>query len=462
MHRCRTVCLVSGLLIVLPQLATFAAAAKRTNVVMIVADDLGYADIGVQAVEKDVRTPNIDSIAKAGVRFMAGYVSCPVCSPSRAGFLTGRYQERFGYEANPIQKFDDIFGLPLDQTTLAEVFKRNGYATAAFGKWHLGDRAEFHPNRRGFDEFYGFIGGMHSYTHNGVGFNALQRNGKPVDEKEYLTDALTREAVSFIDRHKDAPFFLYLPYNAVHVPQEAPQKYQDRFPDVADPKRKLMLAMLSAEDDGVGRVLAALREANLDENTLVIFFSDNGGPTHGNGSRNAPFRGFKGQVWEGGIRIPFMIRWTGHIAAGQVLDTPIISLDLFPTALAAAGIEVPGDLHLDGVNLLPWLAGASRNDPPHDVLYWRFKPAWAIRDGEWKLERPVGEDTAQLFNLAQDPGEQHDLIAEQPEIAKRLRTKFDDWNGELMEPRWPGRQEGLTNGKPLVLGIPGLSGEEDD
>lgn len=459
MRRWTVAWFIAAVLVVPPALA-FAAPTK-TNVVMIVADDLGYADIGVQAVSKDVRTPNIDSIARDGVRFTAGYVSCPVCSPSRAGFITGRYQERFGYEANPIAKFDNIFGLPLDQVTLADEFKRNGYATGAFGKWHLGDRPEFHPNRRGFDEYYGFIGGMHSYTHNGRGFNALQRNGKPVDEKEYLTDALTREAVSFIEYHKQGPFFLYLPYNAVHVPQEAPQKYQDRFPDVTDPKRKLMLAMLSAEDDGVGRVLAALHDAELDPNTLVIFFSDNGGPTHGNASRNAPFRGFKGQVWEGGIRIPFMMRWPGHIPAGQVLQQPVISLDLFPTALAAAGIEPRKDLHLDGVNLLPWITGA-RHDSPHDVLYWRFKPAWAVREGDFKLVFAQGEEKPELYDLSKDPGESKDLASAQPEVAKRLQAKFDAWNAQLMEPRWPGRQEGMRNGKPLVLGIPGVSGPSDD
>jgi arylsulfatase A-like enzyme len=453
------VLLVAALALMAPGVTR--AATTKTNVVMIVADDLGYADIGVQAVSKDVRTPNIDSIAKAGARFTAGYVSCPVCSPSRAGFITGRYQERFGYEANPIAKFDNIFGLPLDQATLADEFKGNGYATGAFGKWHLGDRPEFHPNRRGFDEFYGFIGGMHSYTRNGKGFNALQHNGTPVDEKEYLTDALTREAVSFIDRHKDGPFFLYLPYNAVHVPQEAPKKYQDRFPDVADEKRKLMLAMLSAEDDGVGRVLAALHDHGLDENTLVIFFSDNGGPTRGNASRNAPFRGFKGQVWEGGIRIPFMVRWTGRIPAGQVLDRPVISLDIFPTALAAAGIEPRKGLALDGVNLLPWLTGA-RQDVPHDILYWRFKPAWAVREGDFKLVFAQGEDKPELYDVAKDPGEAKDLATEQPDVAKRLQAKFDAWNAQLMAPRWPGRQEGMRNGKPLVMGIPGLSGPSDD
>lgn len=448
--------------VLLAFLSSSLFAAQKPNIVMIVADDLGYADIGVQAVSKDVRTPNIDSIARDGVRFTAGYVSCPVCSPSRAGFLTGRYQEKFGHEANPLPKFDKIFGLPTDQTTIADELKRNGYATGAFGKWHLGDAPRFRPQKRGFDEFFGFIGGMHSYTRAGTGVYRLRRGDTPVEQKEYLTDAITDEVVSFIQHHKSEPFFAYVPYNAVHVPQEAPDKYQDRFPDVKDTKRKLMLAMLSAEDDGVGKILGTLRKNHLDENTLVIFFSDNGGPTQGNASRNTPFRGFKGQVWEGGIRIPFMMRWTTHIPPAQVIDKPVISLDIFPTALAAAGIAPRKELKLDGVNLLPWLT-SKQSTSPHDVLFWRFKPAWAVRAGNYKLVFPLGDTKTYLFDLASDPGEQNDLSAKKPEVVQQLQTKFDTWNSQNMKPRWPGRQEGARqDGKPLVMGISGLSGVSDD
>ncbi len=442
-------------------LASSVFAAPKPNIVMIVADDLGYADIGVQAVSKDVRTPNIDSIAHDGVRFTTGYVSCPVCSPSRAGFLTGRYQERFGHEANPLAKFDKVFGLPVDQITIAGELKRNGYVTGAFGKWHLGDAPRFRPQKRGFDEFFGFIGGMHSYTHSGTGIGQIRRGDTPIDEKEYLTEAITRETMSFIQRHKSEPFFAYVPFNAVHVPQEAPQKYQDRFADVKDTKRKLMLAMLSAEDDGVGKILATLRDNHLDENTLVIFFSDNGGPTHEDGSRNTPFRGFKGQVWEGGIRIPFMMRWTDHITPAQVFDQPVISLDIFPTALAAADIAPSKKLKLDGVNLLPWLT-SKKSGSPHDNLYWRFKPAWAVREGNYKLVFALGETKTQLFDLANDPSEKTDLSARKPEVVQEMQKKFDIWNAQLMEPRWPGRQEGAHEGKPIAMGIPGISGVSDD
>lgn len=443
-------------------LSSSVFAATKPNIVMIVADDLGYADIGVQAVSKDVRTPNIDSIAHDGVRFIAGYVSCPVCSPSRAGFLTGRYQEKFGHEANPLPKFDKIFGLPVDQTTIAAELKRNGYSTGAFGKWHLGDAPRFRPQKRGFDEFFGFIGGMHSYTHAGAGVYQLRRGDTPVEAKGYLTDTITHEVVSFIEHHKSEPFFAYVPYNAVHVPQEAPKKYQDRFADVKDTQRKMMLAMLSAEDDGVGKILATLHDNHLDENTLVIFFSDNGGPTQGNASRNTPFRGFKGQVWEGGIRIPFMMRWTAHIPPAQVIDKPVISLDIFPTALAAAGISPRKELKLDGVNLLPWLT-SKQSGSPHDTLYWRFKPAWAIREGNYKLLLGLGETKTQLFDLANDPGEKNDLSSQKPEVVQEMQKKFDSWNATLMKPRWPGRQEGAhQDGKPLVMGIPGISGVSDD
>lgn len=423
------------------------APAKRANVIWIVADDLGYADIGAQAISKDVATPNIDSIAKDGVRFTNGYVSCPVCSPSRAGFLTGRYQERFGYEANPLPEYDKTFGLPVDQVTIADEMRRLGYATGAFGKWHQGDNEKFWPLKRGFDEFFGFLGGLHFYAGNRTiaeqGVNVIRRGNEPVLEKEYLTDAITREAVSFIDRHKDKPFFAYVPYNAVHTPQQAPPRYLKRFPESIDKQRRFMLAMLAAEDDGVGKILAKLREEKLEENTLVVFLSDNGGPTSSNASRNTPLRGFKGQVWEGGIRVAFMMKWPGHIKPGTVVEHPVISLDLFPTSIAAAGGEPRKETKLDGVNLLPLLEGKT-DAAPHDTLYWRFRPQWAIRDGNYKLLQ--GRDgVTHLYDLARDASEQTDLIKDQPDVVKKLQTKFDAWNAELMEPLWPGRQEGAED-----------------
>jgi arylsulfatase A-like enzyme len=406
---------------------------KSPNIVLIVADDLGYADLSCQGQVKDVRTPNIDTIAANGVRFTNAYVSCPVCSPTRAGLMTGRYQQRFGHEFNPGGNDPNIFGLPLDQTLLPQVLKSGGYVTGMVGKWHLGTRDQYMPTDRGFDSFFGFLGGAHSYTRLQVqDKNSIMRDKEPVQEKEYLTDAFTREACAFIDKNHDRPFFLYLPFNAIHQPQEAPAKYQDRFKDVGDNKRKLALAMLSAEDDGVGQVLAKLRAHGIEDNTLVIFHSDNGGPTKGNGSRNDPLSGYKGQVWEGGIRIPFLAQWKGHFPPGRVIEKPVIQLDVFPTACAAASVEPPGKL--DGVNLLPLLTGKSE-EAPHQTLYWRFSPQKAIRDGNDKLVI-FGSDPPKLFDLSSDIGEKHDLAGEKPERARELKAKLDAWEAQLHKPLW--------------------------
>ena len=284
--------------------------AAKPNIIVIVADDLGYADLGCQGC-KDVPTPNIDSIAKNGVRFTNGYVSCPVCSPTRAGLMTGRYQQRFGHEFNPgpADAAPPNFGLPLTETTLANRLKSLGYRTGMVGKWHLGYTAKYHPQKRGFDEYFGFLGGAHSYVDARADkSNPILRESQPIDEKEYLTLAFTREAVAFIDRHAKEPFFLYLTYNAVHNPLQAPQKYLDRFKHLDDQKRQKLAAMLSCMDDGVGQLLAKLRELGIEENTLIVFVSDNGGPTPQTSSRNNPLRSFKGTVWEGGVRVPFIDR----------------------------------------------------------------------------------------------------------------------------------------------------------
>jgi len=413
---------------------TRGEGVRRPNVVVILADDLGFADVGVQGQEKDVRTPNIDSIARNGARFTNGYVTCPVCSPTRAGFLTGRYQERFGHEFNPGPNAAGNFGLPLDQITIANVMKSAGYHTGMVGKWHEGNHDDYMPTRRGFDEFFGFLGGAHSYVDNGEGRNAIMRGEKPVEEKEYLTDAFSREAVAFIERHKSEPFFLYLPYNAVHQPQQAPEKYQERFASEKDKKRHMLLSMLSAEDDGVGRVLEALRKNHLEENTIVWFFSDNGGPTAGNGSRNKPYSGFKGQVWEGGIHEPFMVQWKGHIPAGQVLDQPVVSMDIYATSAGAAGAKVPKDRAIDGVDLMPLLMGETK-ERPHKTLYWRFGNQWAIRDGDWKMVHMDGFGE-KLFDLTSDLGEKKDLSASEPQIASKMRGEFEKWSNQMHEPLW--------------------------
>ncbi|MBI4579863.1 MAG: sulfatase-like hydrolase/transferase, partial [Planctomycetes bacterium] len=340
-----------GLTICGPALAAEPAGA-RPNIVLIVADDLGYADLGCQGA-KDIATPSIDSLAAGGVRFTNGYVSCPVCSPTRAGLLTGRYQQRFGHEFNPgpPARAEPHFGLPLTEKTIADDLKTAGYVTGMVGKWHLGYQPKFHPTKRGFDEFFGFPGGAHSYVDAKADpANLIYRGTTPVDEKEYLTDAFAREAAAFVARHAKERFFLYLPFNAVHSPLQAPDKYKERFASINDPKRQTMAAMLSAMDDAVGAVLKELRDRGIFENTLIFFISDNGGPTPGNASRNTPLSGFKAQVWEGGIRVPYLIQWPGRVPAGRVYEQPVIALDILPTAVAAAGGSVPADRKLDGVN----------------------------------------------------------------------------------------------------------------
>jgi arylsulfatase A-like enzyme len=420
------------------------AAERKPNIVVIVADDLGYADLGCQGC-KDVPTPHIDSLAKNGVRCTNGYVSCPVCSPTRAGLMTGRYQQRFGHEFNPgpAQSADPKFGLPLTEKTMADRLKALGYATGAFGKWHLGYRPEYHPLKRGFDEFFGFLGGAHRYLDPlGDKANPLLRGTEPVDDRTYTTEAFAREAVRFIDKNRDRPFFLYLPFNAVHNPQEATAKYLSRFKGIKDEKRHKFAAMLSAMDDAVGQVLGKLRDAKLEEQTLLFFFSDNGGPTAATSSRNDPLSGHKGQVYEGGIRIPFLVQWKGQLPAGTTYDQPVIQLDILPTALIAAGGFIVPDWKLDGVNLLPYLKG-DKAGPPHDRLFWRFGERWAVRMGDWKLRQELQEKAPKLFNLDRDIAESKDLAAEHSDEVKRLQAAYDAWNAQLSKPLW-----NVQRGKP--------------
>jgi arylsulfatase A-like enzyme len=416
-----------------------SAPDGKPNIVLILADDLGYAGIGVQGCT-DIPTPAVDSIAHNGVRFTHGYVSAPLCSPTRAGLMTGRYQQRFGHETNPgsiIQAPPD-FGLPLDETTIAERLKKLGYVTGMFGKWHLGFEPQFHPTKRGFDEFYGFLGGAHSYTPGSRQMNdgSIQRGTETVVEKEYLTDALARETLSFIDRHKSEPFFVYLPFNAVHAPMEGGQKYLDRFKDIKNDLRRTHAAMLSAMDDAIGRVLAKLRELNLEEKTLVIFLSDNGGPTPQTTTSNVPLRGFKAQALEGGIRIPYMMQWKGTLPAGKVDDRPVISLDLHPTAVVAAGGAIDPAWHLDGVDLIPFLTGA-KTGTPHETLYWRmFANQRAVRHGNLKLVWSGPAEQGGLYDVVNDPGESRNLAKDRPEDVKKLQALYDAWNAELAKPKW--------------------------
>ncbi len=426
-----------------------AQSLRRPNIVLIVADDMGYAEMGTQG-NTDVPTPHIDSLAKQGVRFTGGYVSAPLCAPTRAGLMTGRYQQRFGFETNPGPEdyADEKFGLPRSEPTIAERLKSGGYATGMFGKWHLGYKPELQPTARGFDEFFGFLSGANNYLpggRRGGSRNPVLRGTQPVAEKEYLTDAFGREAVTFIDKHRDRPFFLYLPFNAVHAPLEAIDKYLRRFDAIKDPTRRTFAAMLSAMDDNIGRVLDALRKHGLEDQTLVFFISDNGGPTSQTTSSNLPLRGSKGQLLEGGIRLPFIIQWKGRLPAGKVDDRPVIQLDVLPTAMAAAGLAISPDWKLDGVNLLPFLNG-EKAGPPHDTLYWRIQNQHAIRRGDWKLVQTRADLKPQLYNLAVDIRESADLADKEPAKLKELGDAWAAWNAQLSDPLWR-RQDAQTQGR---------------
>jgi len=443
--------LVLGLIYLLP--TPVSAQRRPPNIVVIVTDDMGYADIGIHGC-KDIPTPNIDALARSGIRFTNAYVSGPYCSPTRAGLLTGRYPQRFGHEFNlDLSAAHSGFGLPLTETTLADRLRAGGYHTAIFGKWHLGAAEQFHPMSRGFDEFFGFLGGQHSYLDTQAATrNPLLDGRKIVDQTNYLTEAFVDRAVDFIKRQKSQPFFLYLAFNAVHTPLEVTQKYLDRFPNIADEQRRKYAAMLSAMDDGIGRTLNALHQEGLDENTIVFFFNDNGGPTMVgttiNGASNAPLRGSKRQTYEGGIRVIMAVRWKGHLPDKTTYDQPVIQLDVFPTALAAAGVKPKPEWHLDGVDLMPFLLGKRKN-PPHEALYWRLGINMAIRKGEWKLVstterplRPVDAATlndlsgAELYNLVKDLGEHENLASKYPEKVKELGDAWRQWNNTLSKPLW--------------------------
>ncbi len=424
------------------------AQSGRPNIVVIVADDLGYADIGPYG-STDIPTPNLDKFARDGIRFTDAYVSGPYCSPTRAGLLTGKYPQRFGHEYNILPRSvadaHSEVGLPLTESTIADRLKAAGYSTAVFGKWHLGTAPRFHPMSRGFEEFFGFTDGAHSYMSPKItDRNPLYEGRKPVAEPAYLTDVLADRAVEYVKRKRTQPFFLYLAFNAVHTPLEATDKYLKRFAHIRDETRRTYAAMLSAMDDGIGRTLDAL-----DDNTIVFFFSDNGGPTFAggtNGSNNAPLRGSKRTSWEGGVRVPFIVKWKGRLRPATTYTHPVIQLDVLPTALAAAGIKFNAKT-FDGVDLLPFL-NRKRSGRPHDSLYWRTGGIMGIRNGDWKLLRMSDEafreppfvitdhTQLELYNLKDDISETKNLASTNPKKLKELAADWTRWTKTLAKPGW--------------------------
>ncbi len=430
---------IAALLIVC--LASACSAAEKPNVIVIITDDMGYIDLGVTG-SKDVPTPNMDQLANDGVRFTQGYVTASVCCPSRAGLLTGRYQQRFGHEFNnfaiPINGFGkDDMGLHVDEKTIGDAFGANGYRTMMVGKWHMGDGPKYFPLNRGFDEMFGLKAGSRSYwpIKNPRDSHAIYKDFDVIDESNltYLTDNLTTAAVDFIDRHHDKPFFMYLSYTAPHGPMHAKESDLEALARIKDRKRRTYAAMMKSLDEGVGKVRQTLARHGLTENTLIVFINDNGGAT-GNGSDNGPYRGMKGSKWEGGVRVPYFITWPGRLPKGQTYDHPVSALDIMPTTLAAVGAEWDSALPLDGVNLVPYITGQSTGRP-HDTLYWRRGVAAAVRDGDWKLIRSQGNPDL-LFNLADDPGERENLADQHPQRVAQLKAKLSAWEKDLAPPRW--------------------------
>ena len=420
------------------------AAAARPNVVVIVSDDHGYADVSCYDHPKEISTPNIDRIARRGVRFTQGYASAYVCAPTRAGLMTGRYQQRFGFYTAS----DSRAGMPLTESTIADILKQEGYATGAFGKWHLGLEMPYHPVNRGFDEFYGFLGhGGHDYFNlmpTPDKYDSIWRNDKVIEETGYLTDNLGREAVSFIRRNEQRPFFLYLAFNAVHFPLQAPEETIRKY-DTGNPKRDIYLAMVEHEDIAVGRVLDELEKRGLDKNTLVIFFSDNGGARN-NASSNGALRDYKQSVYEGGIRVPFMVSWPGRVPENEVSDEPVIYMDVLPTVAAATGARLPAGKEYHGKNLLPVVTGKPEK-PLHEWLFWDGdEKKRAVRNGRWKLVDNAGR--VELFDLEADLSEKNDLAARNPEVVRRMQAALEDWSKQnaprIRQPGGPDASSGDT------------------
>ena len=487
------------------------APPPRPNLIVIVADDLGYGDTGVYG-SPHVKTPHIDALAKDGVRFTQGYVAHPVCAPSRAALMTGRYQTRFGYEFNPVGR-DRTGGVSREEVFLPQILKDAGYATGMVGKWHLGQPAGYHPLDRGFDSFFGVLTGATSFmtdfqpgdeeiTPPGAGASfglaegvrappgaseaekmTLLRQAAPVyrgreavEEPDYLTDAFTREALNFIDASAPGPFFLYLAHTTPHTPLQAPAAYIARNSAIADKGQRVYAAMVTSLDDSVGRLRAALKARDLDRNTVIVLISDNGCAGYvGTACTNGPLNGFKGLHLEGGVRVPYIVSWPGGFRSGGVEDQVVSSLDIVPTAAALAGAALPRGT--DGENLVPYLSGPKPKGFERR-LFWRTGPNYAVRDGAWKLwsvnraEPGETESTAagitpdgvqakassqgvydMLYNLADDPGESRNLAAARPEVVARLKAVIAEWDRGNVPAQWTSMRQAVRRHEGQMLKI---------
>ena len=418
-----------------------ALAAERPNILIILADDFGYGIANCYGGDPArVATPNIDRLASEGAKFTDGYVTCSVCGPSRAGIMTGRYQQRFGIYANTDNQVAGG-GVPGDQSMMPIYFKNEGYATAMIGKWHLGDKPGQHPLEKGFDEYFGFDSAQTDYFKSPILFH----NREKVATHDYLTREFCIRAIDFIGRAGNRPFFVYLAYNAVHGPNHAPEETIQRFSRL--PKKEAIQAAMVAElDEGIGRVLKTLDANGKSANTLVFFLSDNGGLPSWWEESHGGLRGYKREQFDGGGKVPFLVRWPAEVKAGQVRNQPVISLDILPTALEAAGITKPAGGIFDGISLLPSLK-AGKDLQPGRTLYWAGShydngpgakknqggghdnppPSWAVRRGSWKMMQILEQGPPMLFHIEKDPAEANDVIAGHPEIAAELQAAFVDW-----------------------------------
>lgn len=468
------------------------SSVRRPNIIVILADDLGKTDISLYG-SPYVKTPNIDSIGLNGVTCSEGYITSPICSPSRAGLLTGRYQQRFGFELHVHERYpknrmeyyvykyfiansgdwrvaetdniavprtEDLIkqGLPPTELVLPELLRKHGYKNAIMGKWHLGYNESAIPLSRGFDYHYGFYEAFslyaplgsegieesrHEYFSDKVmwdkgrsGNCAIRRNGEVIEEPKYITQRLAEEACDWMQQNHTEPFFLYVPFSAPHTPFQAPSSYTQKYAHISDHNKRVYYAMIHSLDDAVGQIMAKVRQLGIEENTIVFFLSDNGGAAYTHATDNAPLRGGKLSNFEGGINVPYMVQWKGNIPPRQTLTHPVSSLDVFATACALAGVQLPTDRIYDGVNLMPCLTGQNTT-PPHETLFWRSIYHKAIRHGDWKLLVDEKAKKKLLFNMTTDKGERFDLSEMQPDTVQFLQQKLAEWEKGLINSRWP-------------------------
>lgn len=425
--------ITTTLLALLSFIIVQSQTTEKPNFIIILADDLGYGDVGFTG-STQIKTPNIDALAKSGVTFSQGYVSAPVCGPSRAGLMTGRNQVNFGFDNNLVidlpQFNEDYVGLPVNEKTIADRLAELGYINGIVGKWHLGEAAQFHPTERGFNEFWGYLGGGHNYFPTEPDGKAYTReiisNYKKPQAITYITDDKGDECVDFIKRHKDESFFLYASFNAPHAPMQATEADLKLYADIKDEKRRTYAAMVHRLDVNVGKIMSELKAQNLDNNTVVVFLSDNGGPCTSNASINAPFNGQKGILLEGGIRVPFVMSYPEKLKSGTTYDNAISSLDLTPTFVALAGGETKPKDKLDGVNIFPFITNEVEGIP-HETMLWRFTISAGIRKGNWKLVR-LPDRLPLLFNLDNDIAEQNNLASENWDLVESMLKELGDWD----------------------------------